>query len=63
MKLCDNPVGDRALDALLALVRRPSCGSALEELHLQGSALSADACRAVRRTYEPDGLRRLMIFL
>ena len=39
------------------------CTSHLDELHLQGSALSHEACRAVRRTYEPDGLRRLMVFL
>ena len=64
LRLCSNPLGDGTLGALLALVRQqPTCG--LQELHLQDSALSHDACRAIRRAYDDEagGLRRLMIFL
>lgn len=62
LKMCNNPIGDGALDALQMLIRcRPS---PLEELHMQYSWLSQDACRAVRRAYyEPGGFRRLLVLL
>ena len=61
LKLCDNPVGNGALDALLALVR--GYPAALEELQLCGSALSHDAITCVRRAYQPDGRRSTTVSL